>query len=183
MEVLFATSNKHKVSEANEVGRAFNVRFTQLREPYPEIQADALREVAEDGARFVYSKVKKPVMVEDSGLFINSLKGFPGCYSAFVQKTLGNEGVLKLMAGVNERSAQFVSLVAYADSNGIRTFEGAVSGTIAYGSRGGGGFGFDPLFIPAGGEKTFAEDPAFKSRLSHRKISVQKFCEFLTKPV
>ena len=87
--ILFATSNLHKVSEANEIGRKFNINFKQIELPYPEIRDESVEKVAAEGVKFVFNKIKKPVVVEDSGLFIETLNNFPGSYSAFVQEKIG----------------------------------------------------------------------------------------------
>jgi len=180
MEVLFASSNEHKVSEANRIGGDYGVEFARVDCPYPELQSDSLSEIAEEGAGFVYEKIKKPVIVEDSGLFINALKGFPGAYSAPVHKKIGNQGILRLLAEEKNRTACFVSAVAYAGEDGIRVFEGTVEGEIIFMERGSGGFGYDPIFKPRGREKTFAEDPEYKDKVSHRYLAVKEFCEWIT---
>lgn len=180
--ILFATSNPHKVSEANEIGRKFNINFKQIELPYPEIRDESVEKVAAEGAKFVFDKIKEPVIVEDSGIFIDSLNNFPGSYSAFVQEKIGNEGILKLLTGEENRSAKFISAVGFCDSGGItRTFTGEVCGRISNEIRGTGGFGYDPVFIPEGSELTFAENPELKNKISHRKVAVEKFCKFISK--
>jgi XTP/dITP diphosphohydrolase len=181
MEILFATSNKHKVAEANEIGKKYGVSFVRAECPYPEKQSNSLSEIAKDGAAFAYSKTKKPLIVEDSGLFIKSLKDFPGPYSRFAYDTIGCKGMLKLMSGSKDRSAFFLSVVGYADGRGVRVFEGKAEGKITDVMRGEGGFGFDPVFVPEKREKTFAEDPKHKNEVSHRRKSFDLFCRFVTR--
>jgi XTP/dITP diphosphohydrolase len=179
MEVLFATSNQHKVLEARKIGRLYGIEFRQLKSPYPEIRSDSVADVACEGARFVYSKIKKPVIVEDSGLFINALNGFPGTYSRFVFDRIGFEGILDLMAGKHDRSAFFGSAVGYCNGKCCRTFEGTVKGTIAKSASGSSGFGYDPVFVPKGFKKTFAQDSKLKERISHRTRAFELFCNFI----
>jgi XTP/dITP diphosphohydrolase len=198
MEVLFATSNKNKVTESNEVGKNYGITFTQIHLLYPEIRSDSVAEVAKDGAEYVYTKISKPLIVEDSGLFIKALNDFPGAYSRFVFDKIGNKGILRLMDGVSDREARFVSAVAYVSSaeklpsflaaenmpNPETTiFEGVVEGKITLEERGDKGFGYDPIFQPKGYVKTFAEDIKTKNTVSHRKIAFDKLCQYLkTKP-
>ena len=195
MEVLFATSNKNKVSEANEAGRKYGIVFTQIHVLYQEIRSDSVAEVAKAGAEYVYSEIQKPVIVEDSGIFINALNDFPGAYSRFVFEKLGNDGILKLLAGVEDREARFVSAVGYIGpaENKIKSFvshsgisntqtmifEGVVEGKITTEKLGARGFGYDPIFKPKGYVKTFAEDVKMKNTISHRKIAFEKLCEWL----
>jgi XTP/dITP diphosphohydrolase len=179
MEVLFATSNRHKVAEANKVGAEYNVSFTQINVMYPEIRADSCRAVAEDGARYVHSQINRPIIVEDSGLFIDALNGFPGPFSAFVVGKIGLGGMLKLMDGVNDRKASFISAVAYCDKDVLEIFEGAAEGYITHEERGTHGFGYDPIFHPADSTKTFAEDIKHKDQVSHRRKAIELLCRWL----
>ena len=196
MEILFATSNKNKVSEANEIGKKCGITFTQIHLLYPEIRSDSVAEVAKAGAEYVYNELKKPVIVEDSGIFIKTLNGFPGAYSRLVFEKIGNKGVLKLMEGVEDRAAEFVSAVGYAGDcekkiksfasksgiteSEVKIFEGVVEGKITDRERGDKGFGYDPIFLPKGYVKTFAEDVKTKNAISHRKIAFEKLCQWLT---
>lgn len=154
--------------------------IVQLNLGYPEIQSSSLEEVAKNGAEYCHAKLKKPLFVEDSGLFVKSLNGFPGPFSSYVFKTIGNEGLLRLMLGREERNAYFKSVVAYHDgrSEEAKTFSGIVRGKIGFEERGSGGFGFDPIFLYR--SKTFAElSLEEKNRVSHRSRSLAKFARWL----
>lgn len=179
MEILFATSNPHKVKEAKGVGKDFGVEFPQLKESYPEVRDEDVSKVAEEGARFVFERIQKPVIVEDTGLYIESLNGFPGSYSAFVYRKISNKGILKLLMEDINRNARFISAIGYCDPNGVLVFQGSVKGSIADEVKGGAGFGYDPIFVPEGQQKTFAEDPVMKSEVSHRKKAFEKFCKWI----
>ena len=112
--------------------------------------------------------------MDDTGLFIDALSGFPGPYAAYVQDTVGNTGVLRLMEGKEERDAHFTTAVAYADAAGIQVFSGRVDGVITTEERGNEGFGYDPIF--AVGRKTLAEMTlAEKNSLSHRARALAAF--------
>ncbi len=179
MRIAFITSNPGKVEEARRYFEPLGVEVYQLRFPYPEIQADTLEEVAEYGAKWLSERIDGPFFLDDSGLFINALKGFPGVYSAYVYKTLGIDGILKLLEGVDDRSAYFKSVVAYWDGE-LHLFKGRVDGEIILEKRGGMGFGFDPVFRPSGFDRTFAEmTTEEKNEISHRGRALKAFAEWL----
>jgi len=173
--IYFVTSNKGKFSEAQAIFQDLEMRNIG----YTEIQADTLEEVADFGIREVARKLDGPVMIEDAGLFISALKGFPGVYSAYVQKTLGNQGILRLMQGMVDRSAHFRSVVAYAEP-GLppRMFSGEVHGQIGFEERGNLGFGYDPIFYR--GDKSLSEmETGEKNLISHRGASMKALKRWL----
>lgn len=180
MKILFATSNPHKLREANAVGKLYGIEFIQLKEPYPEIRDDDVAKIAEEGAIYVYGKTRKPVVVDDTGLFIDALNGFPGPYSAYVYKKIGCEGILKLLSGSMDREAKFVSAVGFCDKEGSKVFVGECIGRISEEMRGKQAFGYDPVFLPENETKTFAEDDVMKQKVSHRRKSFEAFCRWLT---
>jgi len=179
MELKFATSNPHKVSEANQVGRKYEIEFVQLKEDYPEIRDEDVRMVARAGAAYVFNIIREPVIVEDTGLFIEGLGGFPGSYSAFVFNKIENQGILRLLGDSQDRKAEFTSAIGYCDSDGVKVFDGTVAGRIGTKITGTAGFGYDSIFIPEGEEHTFGEDPELKARVSHRKKAFEGFCRFI----
>ncbi|WP_456421801.1 XTP/dITP diphosphatase [Thermococcus sp.] len=179
MRLAFITSNPGKVEEAREYFKPLGVEVYQLRIEYPEIQADTLEEVAEYGAKWLAEKIEGPFFLDDSGLFIDALRGFPGVYSAYVYKTLGYLGILKLLEGEMNRSAHFKSVIAYWDGE-LHIFTGRVDGEITTEPRGKGGFGFDPVFKPRGFDKTFAEmTTEEKNKISHRGRALRAFAQWL----
>jgi len=180
MRVLFSTTNKHKVEEAQEIGKIYYIEFEQINCPYPEIRDEKFENVAREGVKYVYEKINKPVIVEDSGIIIDALNGFPGTFSAYVEKKIGNKGILNLMQCVEERhrTARYISAVAFFDGSVLKTFVGTVEGKISTSERGKNGFGYDPIFIPDGYDKTFGENSGPKKEISHRRKSVEAFCKF-----
>ena len=181
IEITFITSNSGKVREAVEYLRPLGVKVVQRNFPYPEIQADDLEEVARYGVEWLKERVEGQFFIEDSGLFVDALKGFPGVYSAYVYRTLGYLGILKLMRGIKERDAEFKSVIAYWDGE-LHIFKGEVRGQITEEPRGTGGFGFDPIFKPHGFSETFAEmSVEDKNRISHRGRALRRFHEWLKK--
>ncbi|BES82627.1 XTP/dITP diphosphatase [Pyrodictium abyssi] len=177
--IYIATSNMHKVEEIRNVLQGCRYSVEPIDAPKLEIQGD-LQKVALYAATVAYSITSKPVIVEDAGLFIEALKGFPGPYSAYVYKTIGIEGILRLMRGVDNRRAHFYSVIALAHSKGVTLFEGRCDGRIADEPRGTKGFGFDPIFVPEGSTRTFAEmDVEEKNRYSHRARAARALCNWL----
>jgi len=176
MTLIFVTGNRHKFKEASELASKYGLELEMRDVGYEEIQADELEEIARRGAEKASALLGKPCFVEDAGLFIRSLRGFPGPYSSYVFRTIGNEGLLRLMGGVGDRRAEFRSVVAYCEpSSRTMSFRGKVQGTIALEARGSRGFGFDPIFIPQGADgRTFAEMTVDeKNRFSHRAKAIE----------
>lgn len=178
MTLTFVTSNKHKFEEVSEIAARLGVEIKRRDIGPVEIQADTLEEVASYSAKEAVAVLKEPCFVEDAGLFIKVLKGFPGPYSNFLFRTIGNGGILKLMDGEKDRRAEFGSAVAYcAPNEKPKVFSGKAEGTITTNVRGKLGFGFDPLFTPREGDgRTFAEMATLeKNRFSHRARAVDSF--------
>ena len=184
MKIYFVTGNINKIKEAKIILKDLDVEIEQVKIDYPEIQG-TLEEVAEFGAKWVYNILKKPVIVEDSGFFVEALNGFPGTYSRFVQETIGNEGILKLLEGKDNRNAYFKTVIGYCDENGVKLFKGIVRGKVAEKIRSKGyGFAYDSIFIPEGEERTFAEmTTEEKSQISHRKRAFEEFKKFLLEKI
>jgi XTP/dITP diphosphohydrolase len=181
--IYFVTSNKGKLLEAKEKLSAVAIEVVQRDIGYPEPQVDTLEEVARFGVDDVQKRLNQPFFLEDAGLFIDSLSGFPGVYSSYVFRTIGCEGVLKLLENIDERKAVFKSVIAYKEPEADpMIFVGECRGRIFTKELGGNGFGFDPIFIPDGQTKTFAQmDIKGKNRFSHRSKSLEKLIDFFKK--
>jgi len=113
MALIFVTSNRHKFEEVSEIAVRHNIELEHNNTPYIEIQADELEQVVRPSVQQACALIRKPCFAEDAGLFVRGLRGFPGPYSNFVFRTLGNEGLLKLMSGERDRRAEFRSAVGY----------------------------------------------------------------------
>lgn len=173
------TSNGGKVREIRALLSPLGYRVAWAKGNLPEVQADRLEEVAFSKLMAV-PKAKGFVMVEDSGLFVPSLGGFPGVYSAFVLRTIGLEGLLRLVEG-RGRAAHFQTVIGMREGTHAHFFHGRVEGQLAEAPRGNEGFGFDPIFVPDGDDpRTFAErSPQEKNRLSHRGRALQALVDDL----
>jgi XTP/dITP diphosphohydrolase len=176
VRITFVTSNEHKANEAAGILSGL-AEVVHVALECPEIRDDSVAVVARGKAEFAFSKINCPVICDDTGLFISALHGFPGSCAAFVQKTIGNEGILKLLADVSDRSAWFETGIAYADESGSRVFVGRIEGTIVS-PKGSGGFGYDPIFAIEG--KTLAEmSPDEKNSVSHRSKGLHNLRSWL----
>ncbi len=189
-ELVFITSNKHKVKEIRALANSESkdITIAHLDYDYPEFQLDEIETVAEESVNYIrmYSEIKeeKPFFIEDSGLTIPALNGFPGPFSAFVFNKIGNFGILKLMADKNgeERRATFKTVVAFCESKekAPMLFVGTSEGRIAKAARGEGGFGYDPIFELEGANKTFAEmSTEEKNVVSHRGRAFRKLLDYI----
>jgi XTP/dITP diphosphohydrolase len=189
LALLFATNNKHKLAEVRSIlGPDFHVLSLSdvgFSDDVPETQ-DTIEGNAEQKAKYIFERFRMPVLADDSGLEVNALNGAPGVRSARYAGVHGNSAenirlLLKNLEGVEDRSARFKCVLAYIDETGQLTlFEGIVKGTLLTETRGEGGFGYDPLFVPQGYTQTFAEMAEDeKNDISHRANALRKFTEFL----
>ena len=183
----FVTGNSHKYKEVKAVIQKNFPNFEVLQSNVKllEIQADSLEEVALFKVNSVKNLVKIPYFIEDAGFFVDDVcKGFPGVYSSYVMKTIGYDGILKILDDSTTRKAHFESVIAYLDEDeNVHLFKGINYGKVSIEARGNSGFGFDPIFIsdetPG---KTFAElNLKEKNLISHRRRSLDKLVEFLKK--
>jgi XTP/dITP diphosphohydrolase len=180
--VYFTTGNKGKNVEAARIAAEFGVRLRQVNRPKVEIQSDDLKEIATFSAKEAAEATHRPVVAEDSGFFVHALSGFPGPYSSFVHETIGSQGILNLMRTVRNREAHFQAAVAFCipEAQPV-SFSASVNGVVIRRMRGRHGFGFDPIFVPKGGDgRTFAQMGADeKNILSHRAGAFRQFFSWL----
>lgn len=177
----FFTTNSGKWTEVRERLIPLGWTVLQNRRPLLEPQAEELQEVA----RWKLGQLPRSrrwTLVEDSGLFVEGLKGFPGVYSAYALRTLGVTRLAQITPR-DERKATFRAVMGLRSPLGqSRFFEGVAEGTLTLRPRGVGGFGFDPIFIPRGERKTFAEmSPTEKNERSHRGRALDKLVDHLGK--
>jgi len=189
MKLCFATNNDHKLSEAKDIaGKDFEIVslqeincFEELPETSPTLEGNSLQK-----AQFVFQKYKVPCFADDTGLEVEALSGEPGVFSARYagehKNSADNIDLLLKKLGTNlNRRAKFRTVITLLgmEPNPL-FFEGTVEGKIIDKCRGTFGFGYDPVFIPHGYTKTYAEmNLQEKSSLSHRAIAVKKLGDYL----
>ncbi|MBN1802367.1 MAG: XTP/dITP diphosphatase [Candidatus Lokiarchaeota archaeon] len=184
--LYFITGNDHKFDEVYKSFREENINFDLLQSKIEtlEIQANTIKEVAEFKIKSVKEIFKDSYFVEDAGFFVEDpLNGFPGVYSSYAFKTIGNDGILKMIDDYQSPRARFEAIIAlyYKPTNSIHYFRGEVKGSVSKLKRGTAGFGFDPIFIPDEiPNKTFSElSTKEKNQISHRGRALAKLIEFL----
>jgi non-canonical purine NTP pyrophosphatase (RdgB/HAM1 family) len=177
MELLFVTSNPNKLREASRLlGRDLLRCDLEVK----EIQAIEVKDVVREKAKAAYGATSRPVLVEDTGLYIRKLGGFPGALVKWVLGSVGNEGICRLLKEGDDRSAYAETGLCVYDGKEFRTFFGRVDGSIAESPRGTTNFGWDPVFQPEGRDVTFAEmPPREKDSISMRAIAFAKLKEYL----
>ncbi len=181
MRLGLVTGNRHKLEELSLVLRDYGVELYMLGIQKIEVQSESLEVIALEAARRAYSKARVPLIVDDSGLFIEALGGFPGPYSSYTYKTIGVEGILRLLHGLPNRRACFHAAIAAIVPPYEKLFHARSCGFITESPRGTGGFGFDPIFTPEEGDgRTFAEmSVEEKNRYSHRAKAARMLGEWL----
>lgn len=179
--LVLVTQNEHKLKELIPLFRKYNVDFDTTSLEKHEIRSEDIEEIARVAAKVAFESLHKPVVVDDTGFFVDSLNGFPGSYAAIVLKSIGYQGILQLMAGKEERSSKFKTAVGYCDSQQLESFVGTMSGTIAFEPAGEGGFGYDPIFVPDGFSRTYAELTLDeKVSVSHRTKAFEEFLRWFS---
>ncbi len=187
VEVFFVSGNKNKLKEMEAIaGDRIEIRWVDLKKE--EIQAESIEEIALHAAESLKDNEflrGKNFFIEDSGLFIHAFGGFPGPFSDYVHRKIGNKGIIKLMDSMEKekRRATFKSVIAFTSSkNETLLFIGETEGMISCEERGKGGFGYDPIFeVDVDGKRrTFAElSMEEKNRLSHRGKAFRKLLNYL----
>lgn len=187
-QIVFATNNAHKLSEVQAVlGDRFRLVTLaecgiteEIPEDAPTLEGNALQK-----ARYVHERTGVDCFADDTGLEVDALDGAPGVHSARYATdghdfAANNRLLLRNLAGAADRRAHFRTVIALILDGREYLFEGRVDGRIAESEAGCGGFGYDPLFVPEGFDKTFAEMGADeKNAISHRGRAVRRLVEFL----
>ncbi|MFW3146266.1 MAG: XTP/dITP diphosphatase [Thermoplasmatota archaeon] len=182
--LYLVTGNPGKLKEIRRWLEPLGIPIETYEKEFIEVQADGLEDVVYYGMKELVSTHDPgvPLIKDDSGLFIESLSGFPGVYSSYVQRTISNRGILRLMENMEERGAVFKTVIGlYQPRTGtISLFRGECRGEISLDEKGRQGFGFDPIFIPEGGSSTFAEMSLNeKNSVSHRTMAVSRLAGHL----
>ncbi len=188
-QLVFATNNSHKLQEVADIlgnkVELLSLKAIGCNDDIPET-ADTIEGNALIKARYIYSKYGKDCFADDTGLEVEALGGAPGVYSArYAGEGHDSEANMKKLLnnlnGEKNRKARFRTVVALIINGKEFLFEGIVEGNIIENRRGDKGFGYDPIFMPDGYEKTFAElGEEVKNKISHRSRAVNKLCKFLS---
>ncbi|MBS3770521.1 MAG: non-canonical purine NTP diphosphatase [Bacteroidales bacterium] len=189
MELIFATNNPHKSREIQalvpEKITILSLKDINFQGDIPENQA-TLEGNAREKACYIYEGYGKNCFADDTGLEIDALNGEPGVYSARYagadkDPQANMDKVLKELEGIPDRRARFRCVISLIIDGEEKQFEGVVNGQILQEKRGSEGFGYDPIFLPAGYDKTFAEMPLeLKNKISHRSQAINKLADYLS---
>lgn len=187
--IFLASGNPHKIEELQQVLAPLGIELKstldfpdaeEVEEDQPDLKGNALKK-----ARFWFEQTGLPALADDTGLEVDALGGKPGVHSARYadEKSGYKDNVAKLLdelRGVENRKARFRTVIAFVTEEGEHVFTGVCEGDIITERRGEKGFGYDPVFVPNGYGKTFAELSAEeKNRISHRGRAVEKFLKSL----
>ncbi|MCD6471415.1 RdgB/HAM1 family non-canonical purine NTP pyrophosphatase [bacterium] len=177
MKIYFVTNNKNKVKEFESI---LGFRLKHINLNLKEIQAVDVEKVVEHKSKQAFRKIKKPVIVEDTGLYFNAWNGLPGALIKFFGERIGYKNLGKLLK--DNRQATAKTVVAYFDGKNYKKFVGTIEGKISKKAKGEMNFGWDIIFIPNGYKKTFAQLTAKeKNNISMRKIALEKMKKYLNK--
>lgn len=193
MKIVFATNNSHKLEEIRQIlGAGIEVLsladigcHDDIPETAPTLEGNAVMK-----ARYVYDRYGTPCFADDTGLEVDALDGAPGVYSARYAGGKGHDSeanmskLLHEMEGIQDRRARFRTVIALIERKDglpvLHTFEGRIEGTISQERKGSSGFGYDPIFVPEGYERSFAElGSDIKNSISHRARAVARLAEYL----
>ena len=179
MKLKIVTSNPGKAAEFREGLNHLGIEVEHCSIAYDEVQTSELEEVVIKGMEALRFKGLSNFIIDDTGLFIDALKDFPGVWSAYVQKTIGNKGILKLMENEENRKAEFRTCIGCDMDGETLTVTGVCKGSITQSEQGTEGFGYDPIFTHDG-KRTFAEiSLEEKNEVSHRGKGIRLLVEKL----
>ena len=181
VKIVIVSGNKRKIEQLLNLLKP-DFKIAVLNAEYPEIQHDDPCQISKAAAKVLAQKLKKSVLVEDSGLFIPALKGFPGTWTKYSHKTIGNEGILKLMKRVKNRKAYYKSALGVCTpGKQPLCFLGVEEGTVATRVRGNKGWGQDPIFLPKGKNETYGQLGCSEGYYPYREKAVKKLKAFFKK--
>lgn len=180
VKLVLVSSNSRKIDELKRL-LSPGLKVQAMQFEYPELKLDDPCEISKAAAKVLAERLKKTVIVEDSGFFVDALKGFPGTSTKFSDHRIGNRGIIKLMKGVRNRKAFYKSAIGLCPP-GKRPlcFLGTEEGRVADRIRGKKGWGQDPIFIPKGKSKTYGETGTPSGHHPFRAAAAEKLKRFLS---
>lgn len=189
-KLIFATNNLHKLEEVSQI-LGNKIKVLSLKDIHCDIDIPETAQTLEGNAllkvKFIYQIYKFNTFADDTGLEIEALNNEPGVYSARYagEGKSARENMLKVLEkleGIENRKAQFRTVISLIIEGRIYFFDGIIKGTIINEERGEAGFGYDPIFMPDGYDKTFAElGNDIKNKISHRALAINELGKFLTR--
>ena len=187
-KIVFATNNKHKLDEIRKI-TAGKIEILSLSDINCNEDIEETGTTLEENAlikvRYIKNKYGYDCFADDTGLEVEALNGEPGVYSSRYAGAQCNpqdnmNKLLDALQGINNRNAQFRTVIAVTLNNNEHLFEGVVKGHITTEKHGSNGFGYDPIFMPSGYNQTFGElSDKIKNGISHRAVAMEKFIAFL----
>jgi non-canonical purine NTP pyrophosphatase (RdgB/HAM1 family) len=177
-EFTFITGNEKK---ARYLSALLELPVKRVSAELDELQTTDITKLIEHKAKQAYDIIKSPVLVEDQGLIFNALNGLPGPFIKFFVEETGQEACCRMLDGFSDRSAWAECIFAYYDGSNLTTFRSGLKGTIAQHPRGNGGYGWDPIFIPEGYDRTRAELTEEEDHKVYLKIKpIEQVRDFLS---
>ena len=183
MEISFVTKNHNNAKEVEAILGDIGVSIVHTPLNIHAIQTEDIKLIVRDKVLKAFNQIGRPVFIEHTGLYIESLQGFPGGLTQVFWDKLKAEKFSELFGGVENTSLTAKTVIAYCDAKKVHIFEGSIEGNVAPTPRGNTDFHWDCIFIPKGFEETFAEMGKKKSEVSMRKIAFGSFKEFLMSEV
>lgn len=179
-KITYVTGNWAKLASAKQLLEPLGFEIDNVKMETTEIQADTIEEVAIHSAKEASDKLKCAVLKNDSGICVDALNGFPGPYTHYVDEKLGEDGLLKLLEGVENRDACFIEAFAYCEyGKEPVVFKSITKGTIAKEKSGKYGWSWDFIFIPEGKDKTLANYPDDERFLLWNTEAYDKLADYL----
>ncbi|HVT01295.1 MAG TPA: RdgB/HAM1 family non-canonical purine NTP pyrophosphatase [Patescibacteria group bacterium] len=176
-KIYLATTNKGKLKELQAI---IHVPIEPVELDIDEVQSMDLEYIALKKVEEAFRQVKNPVIVDDVGFYLSAWNGFPGPFTKYLAETITYEGLLAVLGDEENRKVKVLTAIGYHDGKTPHIFMGESTGVIVHEKRGDKGFGFDPIIIPDGYDKTFAElDEELKNKISSRGLALHKFKKFL----
>ena len=182
MELLIATSNRHKHEEMSAILSEFGISLKMRNVPMVEPDSGTLEEISEYKARQAFAQLKKPVVCEDTGVYFDAYNQFPGVLAKRVFIGLGFDGLIALIKNKKNKKAHFTTAVTYCDGKAMKTFTGSMEGRLLEGavSVDKDRLPYEKIFVPKGFTKALVDIPLLeKNKISHRAIATKKLGDWL----
>ena len=179
MRVRFLSGNDHKIKEAIKILGSVGVTVVPISLKLNELQTDDIDTIVSDKSAKAFHKIGHPLFVEQTGLFIDRLNGFPGGLTQVFWDTIGPDRVTEMFGQGGDTGVIARTFIGYCDGRSIHKFQGEIRGNIAPSPRGNRDFQWDCVFVPEGGSETFAEMGDRKNDISMRRLALSKLSDHL----